>query len=112
MAGGRCLIGISRSRRSSARSRTSRIPSSTSRPTGSSAANRKETFVLAYNDRLDLDRLERLIQPSQFRGQPVELLTLSACETAAGDDRAALGLAGVAVRPGRRSAAGDFVVGQ
>jgi len=34
----------------------------------------------------------------------VELLTLSACETAAGDDRAALGLAGVAVKAGARSA--------
>jgi len=34
----------------------------------------------------------------------VELLTLSACETAAGDDRAALGLAGVAIKAGARSA--------
>jgi len=33
----------------------------------------------------------------------VELLTLSACQTAAGDDRAALGLAGVAVKAGARS---------
>lgn len=34
----------------------------------------------------------------------MELLTLSACQTAAGDDRAALGLAGVAVKAGARSA--------
>jgi CHAT domain-containing protein len=34
----------------------------------------------------------------------VELLMLSACETAAGDDRSALGLAGVAVKVGARSA--------
>ncbi|NJK27948.1 MAG: CHAT domain-containing protein [Coleofasciculaceae cyanobacterium SM2_3_26] len=33
----------------------------------------------------------------------MELLVLSACQTAAGDDRAALGLAGVAVRAGARS---------
>jgi CHAT domain-containing protein len=39
-----------------------------------------------------------------LRDQPVELLTLSACETAAGDDRAALGLAGVAIKAGARSA--------
>jgi CHAT domain-containing protein len=48
-----------------------------------------------------------MIAPSQFRGRPVELLTLSACETASGDEnsaRAALGLAGVAVRAGARSA--------
>src|SRR3989442_1743922 len=36
--------------------------------------------------------------------QPLELLTLSACETARGDDRAALGLAGVAIQAGARSA--------
>jgi CHAT domain-containing protein len=34
----------------------------------------------------------------------VELLVLSACQTAAGDDRAALGLAGVAIKAGARSA--------
>ncbi len=38
------------------------------------------------------------------RPEPVELLTLTACQTAAGDDRAALGLAGVAVQAGARSA--------
>ena len=40
----------------------------------------------------------------QFRKEPLDLLTLSACETAAGDDLAALGLAGVAVKAGARSA--------
>ena len=35
---------------------------------------------------------------------PLELLILSACETASGDDRAALGLAGVALKAGARSA--------
>ena len=32
----------------------------------------------------------------------MELLTLSACKTAAGDDRAALGLAGIAVKAGAK----------
>jgi CHAT domain-containing protein len=45
-----------------------------------------------------------MIRPSQIRDKPVELLTLSACQTAAGDDRAALGLAGIAVKSGARSA--------
>jgi CHAT domain-containing protein len=40
----------------------------------------------------------------RYRDEPLELLTLSACDTAEGDDRAALGLAGVAVRAGARSA--------
>lgn len=63
-----------------------------------------KSFVLTYDERLSLDGLESLIRPSAFRGQPVELLTLSACETAVGDDRAALGLAGVAIKAGARSA--------
>jgi CHAT domain-containing protein len=38
------------------------------------------------------------------RGDPLDLLVLSACSTAAGDDRAALGLAGVAIQSGAKSA--------
>ena len=62
------------------------------------------TFILTYDAKLTLNDLEALIRPSEFRGKPVELLALSACQTAAGDDRAALGLAGVAVKAGARSA--------
>jgi len=52
-----------------------------------------------------MDRLADLVATTRFRDEePLELLTLSACRTAAGDDRAALGLAGVALRAGARSA--------
>lgn len=51
-----------------------------------------------------MNRLEQLIAPSKFADAPVELLTLSACQTALGDDRSALGLAGIAVKAGARSA--------
>ncbi len=64
----------------------------------------RKTFVLTFDSKLTLNELEALIRPSQYRGKPVELLVLSACQTAAGDDRAALGLAGVAVKAGARSA--------
>ena len=64
----------------------------------------KKTFVLTYNSRFTLDALEQLLRPSQLRDQPVEMLALSACQTAAGDDRAALGLGGIAVKAGARSA--------
>lgn len=64
----------------------------------------KNSFVLTYDDRLNMDELEQLIKLSQFRDEPVDLLTLSACKTAAGDDRSALGLAGLAVKVGARSA--------
>jgi CHAT domain-containing protein len=63
-----------------------------------------KSFLLAYDDKITMERLSEVIGLSQFRNSPIELLTLSACETAVGDDRAALGLAGVAVKAGARSA--------
>jgi CHAT domain-containing protein len=62
------------------------------------------TFLLAFDEKLTMDRLNQLIGTFKFREEPLELLTLSACDTAAGDDRAALGLAGVAIKAGARSA--------
>jgi CHAT domain-containing protein len=64
----------------------------------------RKSFVLTHDGRLTLDDLERLIRPGQLADKPLELLTLSACQTAAGDDRAALGLAGMAVKAGARCA--------
>jgi CHAT domain-containing protein len=71
---------------------------------GQFSSNPDDTFLLAFDGKLSLGDLEAVIRPRQFRGFPVEMLVLSACETAAGDDRAALGLAGVAIRSGARSA--------
>ncbi|HSH07437.1 MAG TPA: CHAT domain-containing protein, partial [Burkholderiales bacterium] len=63
-----------------------------------------KTFLLTYDGKLGMNKLEQILALSRFRTEAVELLTLSACQTAAGDDRAALGLAGVAVKAGARSA--------
>jgi len=63
-----------------------------------------KTFLLTYDGKLGMNKLEQLLGISRFRTDAVELLTLSACQTAAGDDRAALGLAGIAVKAGARSA--------
>jgi len=65
----------------------------------------RDSFILTYDGRIDMDDLEEFVGVSWFReDNPVELLTLSACETAAGDDTAALGLASVAIKAGARSA--------
>ena len=64
----------------------------------------KQTFVLAHNGKLTMDDLETDIKYNARRETALELLVLSACETASGDDRAALGLAGVALKAGARSA--------
>jgi CHAT domain-containing protein len=71
---------------------------------GQFVSNHKDSFLLTYDDRLTMDRLENLFQLSESRQNKVELLTLSACQTAVGDERAALGLAGVAIKAGARSA--------
>lgn len=63
-----------------------------------------DTFILTYDSKLTLDRLENLIRFNKIKQESVELLTLSACQTAVGDERAALGLAGVAVKSGVKSA--------
>jgi CHAT domain-containing protein len=62
------------------------------------------TFLLTYDGKLNMNELQQFLGTTKYRTNAVELLTLSACETAAGDDRAALGLAGVAIKAGARSA--------
>jgi CHAT domain-containing protein len=64
----------------------------------------RDTFLLTYDGKLNMDTLEGYMASTTYRDQPVELLTLSACQTAVGDDKAALGLGGVAVKAGARSA--------
>jgi CHAT domain-containing protein len=64
----------------------------------------KNSFLLTFDDKMTMDRLNQVVGYFRFRGQPLELLSLSACQTAAGDDRAALGLAGIAIKAGARSA--------
>ena len=64
----------------------------------------KDTFLLAYDGKMTMDKLEGYVGLLRFRDNPLALITLSACETAAGDDRAALGLAGVAIKAGAQSA--------
>jgi CHAT domain-containing protein len=62
------------------------------------------TFILAYDGPLTLQKLEDAVKTRRWDTNPLELLSLSACQTAIGDDRAALGLAGVAIKAGARSA--------
>ncbi len=75
---------------------------------GEFQADVSQSFLLTYDARLNMDQLDDFMQLRRFSDDPVELLTLSACRTAAGDDRAALGLAGIAIRAGARSALGTL----
>ncbi|MBD2295479.1 CHAT domain-containing protein [Anabaena sphaerica FACHB-251] len=71
---------------------------------GQFSSNADETFVLAWDKPMKVNELKDLLRSrEQTRPEPIELLVLSACETAEGDKRAALGLAGVAIQAGARS---------
>ncbi|MEO0647873.1 MAG: CHAT domain-containing protein [Cyanobacteria bacterium J06650_10] len=63
-----------------------------------------ETFILAWDKRIQVNELSQLLRQGELNRQAsIELLILSACETAVGDKRAALGLAGIALQAGARS---------
>ena len=63
-----------------------------------------ESYIVGHNQRINTLALNTLLQTSSLAGnRPLELLVLSSCETAQGDNRAVLGLAGLATRTGVRS---------
>ena len=67
-----------------------------------------QSYLLTSQGKITIDELAAIVETTKFRKEPLELLTLSACQTAAGDDRAAMGLAGVAISAGARSAVGSL----
>lgn len=71
---------------------------------GQFSSNAADTFVLAWDQRIPVGDLDALLQPGRRRGgDSLDLLVLSACQTAAGDAAANLGLAAMAVRSGASS---------
>ena len=70
---------------------------------GQFSSNAADTFILTWDDRVNVDELNSLIRGDSKQLRPVDLLVLSACETATGDRDSTLGLAGIAVRGGARS---------
>ncbi|BAY61676.1 TPR repeat protein [Calothrix brevissima NIES-22] len=71
---------------------------------GQFSSRAEDTFILAADGPINVTQFDSLLRNrDESKPQPVELLVLSACQTAAGDNRAALGLAGTAVRAGARS---------
>lgn len=67
-------------------------------------SDHRNSFLLTYDDKMTMDRLEESLSLRRYQENAIELLVLSACQTAAGDDRAALGMAGIAIKAGARSA--------
>ncbi len=75
---------------------------------GKFSGNADSSFILTFDGPLTINQLADQIGLFKFRETPLELLVLSACETAQGDERAALGLSGVAIKAGARSAIGTL----
>ena len=64
----------------------------------------ESTYIATWNDRIQVDELENILRDrTSNRTTPIEIMVLSACQTAKGDKQAALGMAGVALRSGARS---------
>jgi CHAT domain-containing protein len=70
--------------------------------------NPETSFLLTYGGRVGFDDLSDVVGMTRVGGAPLDLLVLSACETAAGNDRAGLGFAGSAIRAGARTALGSL----
>ena len=69
---------------------------------GQFSSRLEDTFLSTWEGRLSVKELSEILQ-ARGASSAVELLVLSACDTASGDERAVLGLAGLAVQSGARS---------
>ncbi|MFK8184680.1 MAG: CHAT domain-containing protein [Phormidesmis sp.] len=69
---------------------------------GQFSSRLEDTFLSTWEGRLNVKELSEILQ-ARGQSSAIELLVLSACDTASGDDRAVLGLAGLAVKSGARS---------
>ncbi|MBW4497788.1 MAG: CHAT domain-containing protein [Oscillatoria princeps RMCB-10] len=71
---------------------------------GQFTSDPETTVIYAWQDAIKVREIDRLLRSrSQTSRKPIELLVLSACETAKGDKQAALGIAGVALKAYTRS---------
>jgi CHAT domain-containing protein len=71
---------------------------------GQFSSQPENTFILAADGAINVTQFDSLLRRrNQSRSENLEMLVLSACQTAAGDNRATLGLAGVSVKAGARS---------
>ena len=66
------------------------------------------SFVMAYDNFVTMNDLQKLLHLEGVRQRPIDLLTLSACETAEGDDRSPLGIAGAAIKAKAGSVLGSL----
>jgi len=67
-----------------------------------------QSFILTHDELLTMDVIQQVLSSEQLRKNRVRLLTLSACETADGNERAPLGIAGAALKARADAALGTL----
>ena len=72
---------------------------------GQFRADPDNTFIITgKGEKLTIGALDKLIRKNSSDTSPIELIALTACQTGIGGNRSELGLAGVSIRAGARSA--------
>ncbi|MCH9639804.1 MAG: CHAT domain-containing protein, partial [Betaproteobacteria bacterium] len=69
--------------------------------------NYKDSFIMSYDKPLELDKFEDLLG-AQIQGNSINMISLSACVTAEGNDRAPLGFSGVALKANVKTVLGTL----
>ena len=70
--------------------------------------NAKDSFIMAYDQNMTLLDIKDTLEAENLKGKPIDLLTLSACKTAEGDDSMLLGFSGLAVKSNVLTAVGSL----
>lgn len=71
---------------------------------GQFSSNPEETAILAWDKAINIREFNNIVKSRMLNSdEGIELLVLSACQTAKGDKRSALGIAGIAAQAGARS---------
>ncbi len=70
--------------------------------------NASDSFVMTYDRNLKLRDFQAILNNKNIKKNPINLLTLSACQTADGDDHALLGFSGMAIKTNAMSAIGTL----
>ncbi len=71
---------------------------------GQFGSSYQTTYILSGDGKININELRGYLENrNQNKGDAIQLLVLSACETAKGNNRTALGIAGVAVKSGAHS---------
>jgi CHAT domain-containing protein len=70
---------------------------------GQFSSDPKKTVLLAWDRVINVTEIDQLLKSSLENYSFLDLLVLSACQTAKGDSKSALGIAGIATQAGARS---------